>query len=52
MKDIKGIIIALNASNGIFKYPLGNEKLTDIVKALESKGLIYFSPHYNKWFIN
>lgn len=47
---IQAIINALNSTgNQLGKYPIGNKELTETVKTLEEKGLIYFHAHYFVW---
>lgn len=48
-KRITQIIVALNSTAGFDKYPFGNIELTKEVKDLESKGLIEYTPHLNRW---
>ena len=47
--EIKNLILVLNSSNNLFKYPIGNRTLTDKIKLLESQNKIIFDDKINKW---
>lgn len=51
---VESIIVALNSTNDLgFKYPIGNEELTQKVRELESQGIIYYKAIDSKWvFLN
>lgn len=48
-KDIKALLIAVNASGNFFQYPIGNKELTEKLKELEEKKLIEFNKFEMKW---
>lgn len=48
--EVKDLLIALNSSNDLgFKYPIGNQELTEKVKDLEAKGKIHYDDQFRKW---
>lgn len=49
MKEIKALLIAVNSTENLFKYPIGNIELTVKLKLYETSGHIKFNPINNKW---
>ena len=48
-KDIKNILMVLNSTQGLFKYPIGNKELMEKVKTLEALGRIKYDAINNRW---
>jgi hypothetical protein len=50
MRDlVLEVLIIVNSSQNFFKYPMGNPRLVDNLKAFETKGLIYFHEKSMSW---
>jgi hypothetical protein len=48
-QKIQEILIALNTSKGLFRYPIGNPELVKVIKLLESRDLIRYNSVRDEW---
>ena len=48
-KALNDLLIAVNSTNGNWKYPIGNKELTEKLKRLEHDMIIEYDEHFGKW---
>lgn len=48
-KQLQMLLTAVNSSPNMFKYPVGNETLTQLLKDYEAKAAIVFNKLTMKW---
>ncbi len=48
-RALSDLLIAVNSTNGNWKYPIGNKELTEKLKNLEHDGVIEYDEYYSKW---